>query len=109
MPIKGLDCIVLISVVFILQTRMDHKSKEEGALNYDLWEAINGISPYILPFKYKDLDCKWKCMPCRVVFHDLNEHWNDFHSETGPKKQSFAVIGSASQMYGRNFHTCDEG
>ena len=73
---------------------MDQQSTEEETLNSDLWDAINGPNPYILPFKYKDLDCNWKCMQCRVVFNHLNKHWHDFHSENGPKKQSFAVIGS---------------
>ena len=73
---------------------MDQHSTEEETFNSELWEAINGTNPYILPFKYKDLDCNWKCMQCRVVFNHLNEHWHDFHSETGPKKLSFAVIGS---------------
>ena len=91
---KSLGKDSFVSVDYRLDTRMERQLKEDETLNSDLLKAINGTNPYIVPFKYKDLDCNWKCMQCRVVFNDLNEHWNDFHSETGPKKQSFAVIGS---------------
>lgn len=96
MSIKAFEYTVLISVDFILQTRMDYHSTEDVTLNSDLLEAINGINPYILPFEYEDLDCNWKCMQCRVVFDKLDKHWHDFHSDTGPKMKSFAVFGSGS-------------
>ena len=83
-----------MSVVFILDKRMEHLSTEEKAQNPDMWEAINGVNPYILPFKYRNWDCNWKCMQCRMLFDHLDEHWQDFHSDNGPKKQSFSYIGT---------------
>ena len=70
----------------------------EKAQNSDLWEAINGTNPYILPFKYRNWDCRWKCMQCRMFFDFLDEHWQDFHSESGPKKQSFSYIGTVNAI-----------
>ena len=82
-----------MSVVFILDKRMDQLPIEENAQNPEMWEAINGTSPYILPTKggFTYWDCNWKCMQCRVFFNHLDEHWHDFHSDNGPKKQSVCL------------------
>ena len=63
------------------------------AQNPDLWKAVNGANPYILPTKggFTYWDCNWKCMQCRVFFNHLDEHWHDFHSDNGPKKQSVCL------------------
>ena len=82
----------LISVGFILDKRMDQQSTEEKIRKIEPWqEAINGPNPYILPFPYEDYN--WKCMHCALVFDCIAEHWHEFHSETGPKKQPYMIIG----------------
>ena len=71
---------------------MDQQSSEEKLEKTDpWWGAINGSNPYILPFPYEDYN--WKCMHCALVFDCIAEHWHEFHSETGPKKQPYMIIG----------------
>ena len=88
-----------MSVVFILDKRMDQLPIEEKAQNPEMWEAINGTSPYILPFRYRDWNCNWKCMQCRVFFDCLDEHWYLFHSDTGPKNQAFTYMPENAIVY----------
>ena len=111
---------VLRSVVFVLDKRMDkqfteeknqkieswhevptQKSPDENAQNPDLWEAVNGANPYILPTKggFTYWDCNWKCMQCRVFFNHLDEHWHDFHSDNAPKKQSVLTMDQKSNQF----------
>ena len=74
-------------------TEPTQKTLKEKAQNPDLWKAVNGANPYILPTKggFTYWDCNWKCMQCRVFFNHLDEHWHDFHSDNGPKKQSVCL------------------
>ena len=79
-------------------TEPTQKTLKQKAQNTDLWKAVNGANPYILPFKYRNWYCNWKCMQCRVFFDHLDEHWQDFHSDNGPKKQSFSYIGTVNAI-----------
>ena len=82
-----------MSVVFILDKRMDQQSTEEKIQKIEPWdEAISGPNPYILPREFGDYN--WECMQCRFVFDCIATHWHDFHSETGPKTKPYMIIGS---------------